>query len=90
MRTWTGRDDVTLRSLMLRACTVRQASKLAYGSEEIPGNRADIVRLLSSAPEGAAFIVPNEHHAIVTVELQGNVDEKDEPSILEDVKRAIE
>ncbi|WP_237706018.1 hydrophobe/amphiphile efflux-3 (HAE3) family transporter [Methanocella conradii] len=69
---------------------VRQASKLAYGNEEIPDNRADIVRLLSSAPEGAAFIVPNERHAIVTVELQGNVDEKDEPSILEDVKRAIE
>jgi len=69
---------------------VRQASKLAYGIDGIPSNRADVARLLSCASEGAAFVVPDEHHTIVTVELRGSVEEKDEPAILEDVKQAIE
>jgi len=69
---------------------VRQASEVVYGSGDIPRNRADVYKLLSMAPEGmAAFAVPDEHHAIMTVELRGNVEEKDQAAVLEDVKSAI-
>jgi hydrophobe/amphiphile efflux-3 (HAE3) family protein len=69
---------------------VRQASKAVYGSEDIPRSRAGIYRLLSLAPKGSsAFVVPDEHHAIMTVELQGNVEEKDQAAILDDVRSVI-
>jgi len=69
---------------------VKQASRLAYGSEDIPGSRAAIYKLMAMAPEGqAAFVVPDEHHAIMTVELRGNVEEKDQAAVLEDIKSII-
>ncbi len=68
---------------------VRLASEVVYGSGDIPRNRADIYKLFAVAPEGSALVVPDEHHAIMTVELRGNVEEKDQAAVLEDVKSAI-
>jgi hydrophobe/amphiphile efflux-3 (HAE3) family protein len=69
---------------------VSQAHMAANGSGDIPSNRADIGRLVAAASNAAAFLMPNEHHTIMTVGLRGTVDEKDEPAILEDIKQAIQ
>jgi hydrophobe/amphiphile efflux-3 (HAE3) family protein len=67
---------------------VRLASEAAYGSGDIPRSRATIDKLMAMAQEGLSAI-PDEHHAIMTVELQGNVEEKDQAAILEDIKSMI-
>ncbi|BAI62940.1 conserved hypothetical protein [Methanocella paludicola SANAE] len=69
---------------------VQQAYLKANGTDDIPSNRADIGRLVAPYAEAFSFIMPNEHHAIMTVELLGTVEEKDEPAILDDIKRAIQ
>jgi len=68
---------------------VRQAYRQAYGREGLPDNQGDIERLLAAAPM-SSMLVPNEHHTIMMVELKGTVEEKDEPSVLEDIKQAIQ
>ena len=69
---------------------VKMGAMHAYGYDRIPENEADIERLLSNTSSNMAqFIVPNRHHTIMTVQLRGDVDEKSEPSILEDVKSII-
>ena len=69
---------------------VRLGAIQAYGYDRIPENEADIERLFSNTSSNIAqFIVPNRHHTIMTVQLQGDVDEKSEPAILEDVKSII-
>ena len=69
---------------------VRQAAYAEYGYEMIPRNRIEVERLMSnSSGERAMFVMPNRHHAVMTIELRGNIEEKDEGPILEEVKSVI-
>ncbi|HEY3274548.1 MAG TPA: hydrophobe/amphiphile efflux-3 (HAE3) family transporter [Methanocella sp.] len=53
-------------------------------------NRANIVQMIASLPpETARFLVLDRHHTVMTVTLRGDVEEADQPPVLEDVKNAI-
>jgi len=46
--------------------------------------------MISGLPDDTAqFLVPDRHHTIMTVTLRGDVEEADQPPVLEDVKSAI-
>lgn len=70
---------------------IREASRLAGGSGDIPRSRAEAEKLMSMAPRGVAgLVLPDRHHTIMTVELQGNVDQKDQPAVMDDIQRVIQ
>jgi uncharacterized protein len=69
---------------------VKQAHLRANGSDAVPENRAEISKLLAPISESISFIMPNEYHTIMTVELVGSVEEKDEAEVLDDIKMAIQ
>jgi uncharacterized protein len=82
------RNDPKVANVTGLHTIVKLASGMANGSGMIPRSRSEAARLLYATP--AAFVMPDTHHAIMTVELRGNVEEKDEPAILESIKRIIE
>ncbi len=54
-------------------------------------NRASIEQMIAQLPaETSQFLVLDPHHTIMTVTLRGDVEEEDQPPILEDVKSAIQ
>jgi hydrophobe/amphiphile efflux-3 (HAE3) family protein len=53
-------------------------------------NKADIEQMISKLPaDMTQFLVLDPHHTIMTVTLRGDVEEEDQPPVLEDVKNAI-
>ncbi len=59
-------------------------------SEGLRSNKANIEQMISKLPaDMAQFLVLDPHHTIMTVTLRGDVEEEDQPPILEDVKNAI-
>jgi hydrophobe/amphiphile efflux-3 (HAE3) family protein len=75
-----------------KVTTVTGLQTLAAQAESagLLNNRANIEQMIAGLPaETAGFLVPDRHHTIMTVSLRGDVDEEDEPPVLEDVKNAI-
>ena len=53
-------------------------------------NRANIAQMIENLPpEVSRFLVLDPHHTIMTVTLRGDVEEEDQPPVLEDVRNAI-
>lgn len=69
---------------------VQKENKAANGIDGIPGNKREVEELISRIPAGAASMaMPDRHHTIMTVQLRGAVEEKDEARVLDDVKSTI-
>jgi hypothetical protein len=69
---------------------VRQAAKTAYGYDDIPESEADVESLINAAPANmTALLVPDPHHTIMTVTLDGDVSTKQEPNVLADVESDV-
>jgi predicted RND superfamily exporter protein len=62
----------------------------AAQSTDLLSNRADIEQMIEKLPpEISRFLLLDRHHTIMTATLRGDVEEEDQPPVLEDVKNAI-
>ncbi|HMK46257.1 MAG TPA: hydrophobe/amphiphile efflux-3 (HAE3) family transporter [Methanocella sp.] len=53
-------------------------------------NEAQVERLISQDPADiAGLLMPDRHHTFINVQLRGNVEPDEEPSVLSDVKRTL-
>jgi uncharacterized protein len=72
------------------AVTGLQTFAAQAGSAGLLDNRANIDQMIAQLPtETARFLVLDPHHTLMTVTLRGDVEEDEQPPILEDVKNAI-
>ena len=70
---------------------VRQGAEMAYGYDAIPQSEVDIDRLITMAPANmTALLVPDRHHTVMTVTLDGDVTAKEEPAVLADVQADVQ
>lgn len=60
-----------------------------YLAEDIVNYAQALPILASLPPDVTPYLIPSQHHAVMTVELQGDIEETEKPEILEEVKKII-
>lgn len=69
---------------------IKNANLAAGGGAIIPRNIEEVEALFERSSKDASFMMPDRHNAIITVELKGTVEERDEAQVLDEVRRTLE
>lgn len=82
--------DKDVESTMSMATLIKSASYSATGRSEIPGDDT-IDSLRGYLPEAyAGQLMPDEQHAIIMIQMTGNIDETNKKRLLAEVGRTLE